>query len=62
MEDLLPIKFFAKRKIDEMKVEGGGSNKLPKFVLSGNELTERVDQLKLNLNSIEQKFITKREK
>lgn len=61
MEELLPIKFFAKRKIDEIKVEGGGSDKLPKFVLSGNELTERATQLKLNLNSLEQNFKSKKE-
>lgn len=62
MEELLPIKFFAKRKIDEMKVEGGGSDKLPKFVLSGNELTERATQLKLNLNGLEQNFKSKKER
>lgn len=60
MEELLPIKFFAKRKIDEMQVEGGGSDKLPKFVLSGEELTERATQLKLNLNGLEQNFKKKK--
>lgn len=60
MEELLPIKFFAKRKIDEMQVEGGGSDKLPKFVLSGEELTERATQLKLNLNGLEQYFQKKK--
>lgn len=62
MEELLPIKFFAKRKVDEMQVEGGGSSKLPKFVLSGNELTERATQLKLNLNGLEQYFKKKKER
>ncbi|MFZ7120732.1 MAG: S8 family peptidase [Eubacteriaceae bacterium] len=34
----LPIKFFAKREVDNMRVEGNGSAKPPKFVLSAEEL------------------------
>lgn len=36
----LPIKFFGKRKVDEMRTEGGGDKRLPQFVLSGEELYE----------------------
>lgn len=41
----LPIKFFAKREEDSMKVEGGGNNKLPSFVLSGEDLVNRAEKL-----------------
>jgi len=34
----LPIKFFAKREVDNMRVEAGGSGEPPKFVLSAEEL------------------------
>lgn len=41
----LPIKIFEKRKeIDERRVEGGGNNDLPKFVLSDSELYERAEE------------------
>jgi len=62
MEEKLPIKFFAKRKIDEMRVEGGGNGDLPKFVLSGKELGERVVQLSLNLGGFEEKILQKKQR
>lgn len=34
----LPIKFFAKREVDNMRVEAGGGGDPPKFVLSQEEL------------------------
>jgi hypothetical protein len=37
-ERLLPIKFFAKREVDNMRVEAGGGGEPPKFVLSAEEL------------------------
>lgn len=37
-DERLPIKFFDKREVDKMRVEGGGSKKPPKFILSENEL------------------------
>jgi hypothetical protein len=52
----LPIKIFNKRKeIDERRIEGGGSKKLPKFVLTRDEL-----QLKSNafINTIESNVST----
>lgn len=40
--EMLPIKFFAKRKVDELKTEAGGnSDKVPGWVLSGDELIQR---------------------
>lgn len=46
----LPIKFFGKRKIDEMRTEGGRGDGLPQFVMSGDELYQHRDGL---LNSLE---------
>lgn len=48
----LPIKFFSKREEDNMRVEGGGGNKLPSFVLSGNELLERTEKLSAEFDNI----------
>ncbi|QNO13317.1 S8 family peptidase [Alkalicella caledoniensis] len=37
-DERLPIKFFAKREVDNMRVEAGGGGDPPKFVLSPEEL------------------------
>ena len=37
-DERLPIKFFAKRDVDNMRVEAGGGGDPPKFVLSPEEL------------------------
>lgn len=37
-DERLPIKFFAKREVDNMRVEAGGSGDPPKFVLNPEEL------------------------
>ena len=42
----LPIKFFAKREIDDLRVEAGGSSVIPGWVLSGDELIERASVLR----------------
>ncbi|CAA7599576.1 Peptidase S8/S53 domain protein [Acididesulfobacillus acetoxydans] len=49
-DEKLPIKFFATRDIDELRVEGGGGNEPPKWLLSGAELVERAQQLSGDLN------------
>ena len=41
----LPIKFFAPREIDELRVEGMGNSEPPKWLLSGDELVRRSQQL-----------------
>lgn len=41
----LPIKFFAPREVDELKVEAGGGGDTPKWVLTGIELENRSEQL-----------------
>lgn len=47
----LPIKFFSKREEDNMRVEGGGGNKLPSFVLTGEKLVERTEKLSTEFDS-----------
>ena len=37
----LPIKFFAAREQDNLRVEGGGSGQLPSWVLDGVDLENR---------------------
>ena len=49
----LPIKFFAPRDIDELRIEGSGTSEKPKWVLSGQELENRAEYLSDSLNSIE---------
>lgn len=41
----LPIKFFAPREIDELRIEPGGNSEVPNWVLTGDELTQRVAEL-----------------
>lgn len=40
----LPIKFFAPREIDELRVEGNGSSDTPNWVLEGRELEQRASE------------------
>lgn len=49
----LPIKFFAPRDIDELRIKGSGTSEKPKWVLSGQELKNRAEYLSDSLNSIE---------
>lgn len=50
MEKLLPIKFFEKRKIDEMSPEtSGGETKPLSWLLSGTDLDQRVQHLSANM-------------
>ena len=44
-KEKLPIKFFAPREVDELKVEGAGNSEQPKWVLTGEALVERSSQL-----------------
>ena len=60
-EEKLPIKFFAKRKIDEMHVEPGGGDSLPTFVLSGKKLEERAFSLSSSLNNFKQDILRKKQ-
>lgn len=48
----LPIKKFSKRKEDDMRVEGGGSDSVPSFVLDGKLLIERAAKLDAEIESL----------
>lgn len=52
MKELLPIKFFSKREEDNQLVEGNGRKELPKWVLSGDELQYKSEELLESLNQI----------
>ena len=56
MEKYLPIKFFEKRKIDELLTEGGGNSEPPKWVLQGDELVAHSQQLSNGLSKVNTKF------
>lgn len=49
----LPIKFFAPREIDELRIEPGGNSEAPKWVLSGDALQEKAQFLTESLEVIE---------
>lgn len=55
----LPIKFFSKREEDNMRVEPGGGNKLPSFVLSDDELVEHTEKLSVEFDSIANNIVWK---
>lgn len=56
-KEQLPIKFFAPREVDELRVEGNGTSEKPKWVLTGDELRIRAEQLSTSLDSIEETMI-----
>lgn len=51
-EGKLPIKFFSKREEDGQQVEGGGSNKPPRWILSNEELYTQQKVLLSQLDGI----------
>lgn len=57
----LPIKFFAKREVDNFRVEGGGSDTLPRWVLSEDELAVRSRNLVHVFESLRAEVIKKEE-
>ena len=48
----LPIKFFAPREIDELRVEGIRNSDLPKWLLSGDDLVRRSQQLRAAMSPL----------
>lgn len=58
----LPIKFFAKREIDNMRVEGGGGNNPPKFVLSQEELKMKSRNFANIINKFKEDVIIREKK
>lgn len=57
----LPIKFFAKREVDNMRVEGGGDDKPPKWVLDQDELTYKSERLVASVEAFKE-IIEEKEK
>ena len=57
MEKLLPIKFFEKRKIDEMSPEpSGGDNPSPSWMLTGTDLEQRAQHLSVDMEHVAESF------
>ena len=52
MKETLPIKFFAKREEDKQRVEGGGKQELPKWILHDEKLCEKSVALSQSINEI----------
>lgn len=52
MKELLPIIFFSKREEDNQRIEGNSSKELPKWVLTGTELSVRSQRLVSNMDSV----------
>lgn len=60
--DKLPIKFFAPREVDELRVEAGGGGEPPKWLLSGTELENRSVQLLSDFYQFEKTIKEKEDK
>ena len=58
----LPIKFFAPREIDELRIEGLGGTEKPQWVLTGKELENRAKILKDSLDGIEEIMVEKKKR
>ena len=51
MTEFLPIMMIKQRAVDDTKVEPGGSSEKPGWVLTGDELIDRAQELSLGLLS-----------
>ncbi len=60
-KEKLPIKFFAPREVDELKVEGMGPSEEPKWVLTGEALAERSSHLLSSFSQFSE-FVSSKEK
>ncbi|HAK43085.1 MAG TPA: hypothetical protein DCM59_10795, partial [Clostridium sp.] len=60
MGNNMPIKFFAKREVDNSRTEGGGG-KDPSWILQGEELISRSNELNNSLQAIEDIFNKRKE-
>lgn len=52
----LPIKFFAPREVDELRVEGAGNSEEPKWVLQDDDLGHRSVELITAFNQVSDVF------
>ncbi len=58
----LPIKFFAPREIDEQRVEPGGGNEPPKWLLEGEKLQTRAEELLSSFGELDSIMTTRQAK
>ncbi|SCL85047.1 S8 family peptidase [Sporanaerobacter sp. PP17-6a] len=58
----LPIKFFAPREVDELRVEPGGNSEPPKWLLEGEELAQRSAFLSDAFDSFKEEMFNRQEK
>lgn len=58
-DEKMPIKFFAKREVDNMRVEPGGGGNPPKFILNEQELLLKSNNLVGIFESFKEKIIRK---
>lgn len=58
-KERLPVKFFAPREADELRVEPGGGSEEPKWLLVGEALEKRASQLLDEFKSFETSIINK---
>lgn len=61
-KEKLPIKFFAPREIDELRVEPGGNPDPPKWLLSGEALEQRAKKLSTEFDEFEVQVLEKKAK
>ena len=59
--ELLPIKFFAPRVIDEQRVEPGGNSEDPGWVLKGEKLQTRAEELRNSFKELDNIIIKRQE-
>lgn len=60
-KEKLLIKFFAPRDVDELRIEGNGSQEKPKWVLTGEKLKNRAEHLSSSLDSIEEIMVGRKD-
>ena len=58
-KERLPIKFFAKREVDNLRVEAGGSGDLPKWVLDERTLARKSESFVNTVESFKNEVLKK---
>lgn len=59
-DNKLPVRIFHKREFDERRTESGGGGKEPKWVLSGQELQLKANNLSDNLTVLKNDYLSKK--
>lgn len=58
-KERLPIKFFAKREVDNLRVEAGGSGELPKWIPDENTIIRKSESFAATIESFKQQVLKK---